>query len=180
MAITPNLDAKLLSEMAPGELVRFPAGATMVLGIVAGCDFMGIPSGLVIVLLEELPDQPGAVGRFLTVNEFLGSKTGLSYGREYDIVVHPSAPTANSSDKQFATDGALLVAAGARAIRTRNLRDDTTDTVLIIDTDTWKAVPSATPYRRWLVAVLAWELRLATEVSKNHPLPAVFTFRAGD
>ena len=42
MAITPTLDAKLLGEMVPGELVRFPARRAMILGIVAGCDHRGI------------------------------------------------------------------------------------------------------------------------------------------
>ena len=59
MAITPTLDAKLLGEMVPGELIRFPTGRAMVLGLVAGCDFMEIPSGLVIILLGDLPGQPG-------------------------------------------------------------------------------------------------------------------------
>jgi hypothetical protein len=127
MAITPTLDAKLLGEMVPGELIRFPAGGAMMLGVVAGCDHLGIASGLVIVLLEDLPDRAAAGGRFLPINEFMMSKTGLSYGREHIVVVHPSAPAAGPSDERFATDGALLVATGARALRTRNLSDDFTD-----------------------------------------------------
>lgn len=181
MAITPTLDAKLLGEMVPGELIRFPAGGAMVLGIVAGCDHMGIAPGLVIVLLEDLPDRSGVAGQFLPINEFMMSKTGLSYGREHIVIVHPSALAADPSDERFATDGALLVATGARALRTRILRDDFADIRLTIDIDTWQAVRSAPPHRPpWRVAVLAWEVRLVTDVSINPPLPPVFTFRTGD
>jgi len=181
MAVIPTLSAKLLGEMVPGELIRFPARGAMVLGIVAGCDHMGIASGLVIVLLEDLPDRPGVVGRFLPIDDFMTPKTGLSYGREHSVVVHPSAPAAGSSDRRFATDGALLVAAGARALRTRILRDDITDILLTVDIDTWKAVRSAPlDPSPWRVAVLAWEIRLVTDESINPPLPPVFAFRTGD
>jgi hypothetical protein len=180
MTITPTLDAKLLGEMVPGELIRFPAGRAMVLGIVAGCDHLGIASGLVIVLLGDLPDRPGVAGQFLPISEFMMSKTGLSYGREHIVVVHPSAPVAEPSDERFATDGALLVAPGARALRTSRVIDAFSDVVLTIDIETWKAVRSAPPHPSpWRVAVLAWEIRLVTGVSINPPLSPVFTFRTG-
>jgi hypothetical protein len=167
--------------MVPGELIRFRAGGAMALGIVAGCDLIGIASGLLIVLLGDLPDRPGVTGRFLPINEFMIPKTGLSYGRDHIVVVHPSAPAAEPSDERFVTDGALLVAPGARAFRTGILTDDFTDIVLTIDIDTWKAVRRTLPDRPpWRVAVLAWEIRLVTDVSINPPLPPVFAFRTGE
>jgi hypothetical protein len=180
MAIVPSLRAGPLGEMVDGELIRFRLGRRMVLGMVAGCDFVQIASGKVIVVLEDHPDRPGIVGRFLPIEEFMMSEPALSYGTAHMIAVHPGAPVAAASDEQFNTDGALLVGADTRAIRTRAMRDEFSDVVLTIDLESWKAVRTAPPNRPpWRVAVLAWEIRLLTDASINPPLPSVFTFRAG-
>ena len=65
-------------------------------------------------------------------------------------------------------------------MRSRSVKDDSSDYALTIDIDQWTAVRSSHPHpqpRR--VAVLAWELRLLANVPLDPPLPPVFTFAAG-
>jgi hypothetical protein len=179
MTIVPDLHAKLLGETIPGELIRFRFWRKMVLGMVAGCDFLQIPSGMVIVALEDLPDRPGSAGGFLPMVEHLMTETALSFGTAHMVVVHPAASAASDADEQFNTNGVLLVGGDARAIRSRSAKDDYSDHTLIIDVDSWKAIRTALPHpRRWRVAVLNWELRLLTHVPIHPPLPPVFTFAA--
>ena len=180
MAMAPELDARLLGEMAPGELIRFRFRAKMILGMVAGCDFLQIPSGMVIMVLEDLPDRPGTVGGFLPMVEFLMTETALSYGAKHIVIVHPAAPVASESDDRFNTNGALLVGGTVRTVRSRSVKDDSSEYALNIDIEHWRAVRSSHPHaqpRR--VAVLAWELRLLTNIPLDPPLPPVFTFAAG-
>jgi hypothetical protein len=108
MTIIPDLAAKLLGEMTPGELIRFRFRGKMLLGMVAGCDFLQIPCGMVIIVLDDLPDRPGTVGGFLPLDGFLMEEIGLSYGTEHVVVVHPDAPIALNTDERFNTNGALL------------------------------------------------------------------------
>lgn len=178
MTIIPDLAAKRLGEMAPGELIRFQFGEKMLLGMVAGCDFLQIPSGLVIVVLDDLPGLSVTVGGFLPLDEFLMTEIGLSYGTEHIVIVHPAAPVASKTDERFNTSGALLVG-GGRFIRSRVLTNRYRDFSLTIDIDKWQAVPTSPqnplPSR---VAVLAWELRLLTGTPIDPPLRPVFTFAA--
>ena len=180
MAMAPELDARLLGEMAPGELIRFRFRAKMILGMVAGCDFLQIPSGMVIMVLEDLPERPGTAGGFLPMVEFLMTETALSYGTKHIVIVHPAAPVASESDDRFNTNGALLVGGTVRTVRSRSVKDDSSEYALNIDIDHWTAVRSSHPHpqpRR--VAVLAWELRLLANGPLDPPLAPVFTFAAG-
>ena len=180
MAMAPDLDARLLGEMAPGELVRFRFRGKMILGMVAGCDFLQIPSGMVIMVLEDLPDRPGTAGGFLPMVKFLMAEPALSYGRKHIVIVHPAAPVASKSDARFNTNGALLIGGGARTVRSRSVKDDISDFVLNIDIDHWTVVRNSHPHvRPRRVAVLAWELRLLADVPLVPPLAPVFTFAAG-
>jgi len=180
MAMAPELDARLLGEMAPGELVRFRFRGKMMLGMVAGCDFLQIPSGMVIMVLEDLPDRPGTAGGFLPMVEFLMAEPALSYGTKHIVIVHPAAPVASESDARFNTNGALLIGGGARTVRSRSVKDDISDFALNIDIDHWTAVRNSHPHvRPRRVAVLAWELRLLADVPLDPPLAPVFTFAAG-
>ena len=140
MMIVPGLHAKPIAEMVPGELIRFPFRRTMPLGILAGCDFLRIPSGKVIVLLEDSPDRPGTATGFLPVADALLPEIALSYGASHGIVVHPWAPAASSGDELFGTNGALLVGAGNRAIRSHSAHAYFEETTLIIDIDNWMAI----------------------------------------
>jgi len=180
MAMEPDLNAKLLAEMGPGDLIRFRFRGRMVLGMVAGCDFLQIPSGMVIIVLEDLPDRPGTAGGFVPMVEFLMAETALSYGTKHIVIVHPAAPVASEADDRFNTNGALLIGGGVRTMRSRSVNDGSSDYALTIDIDQWTAVRSSHPHpqpRR--VAVLAWELRLLANVPLDPPLPPVFTFAAG-
>ena len=89
MTMEPDLNAKLLAEMGPGELIRFRFRGRMVLGMVAGCDFLQIPSGMVIIVLEDLPDRPGTAGGFVPMVEFLMTETALSYGTKHIVINTP-------------------------------------------------------------------------------------------
>lgn len=177
-AIVPRINAKPVGEMVPGELIRFRFRGRMPLGIVAGCDFLQIPSGRVIVLLEDVPDRPGTTTGFTPVADAMMSETALSYGTSHTIVVHPSAPAASIDDERFATNGALLVGKGSRAIRSRSTHDYFSEVTLTVDVDNWAAIQNAYTRQR-PVAVLGWELRLLPEVPLDPPLPPVFIFRAG-
>jgi hypothetical protein len=175
MTVILSLDARLLGQMAPGELIRFPVGGMMLLGIVAGCD-----PGTVVVMLEGHPEDLETTGRFMQIGEPIISETGLSYSTAHAVVVDPAAAVASRSDERFSVDGALLVGAGARAIRTRGYGQGLSNLVLTIDTESWQAVRTAAPHPPpWRFAVLAWELRLLTDSTLDPPLPPVFTFRAG-
>lgn len=178
MTIIPDLAAKLLGEMSPGELIRFRFGEKMLLGMVARCDFLEISSGMVIVVMDDLPDRPGTAGGFLPMDEFFLAETGLSYGTKHIVVVHPAAPVVWETDERFYTNGALLVG-GGRVIRSRVLNNRYRDFALTIDIDKWHAVPTSpqNPLPR-RVAVLAWELRLLTDMRIDPPLRPVFTFAA--
>ena len=179
MAMEPDLNAKLLADMGPGDLIRFRFRGRMVLGMVAGCDFLQIPSGMVIIVLEDLPDRPGTAGGFVPMVEFLMTETALSYGTKHIVIVHPAAQVAPEDDDRFNTNGALLIGGGVRAMRSRSVKDDSSDYALTIDIDQWTAVRSSHPHpqpRR--VAVLAWELRLMVNVPLYPPLSPVFTFAA--
>ena len=178
MTIAPELEAKPVGEMVPGELMRFRFRRKMLLGIVARCDFLQIPSGMVIVLLEDSPDRPGTATGFMPVADALMPEVGLSYGTSHSIVVHPLAATLSHGDDQFGTNGALLVGKGSWAIRSHSAHDYFSEVTLTIDVANWTAVQNAYPRQR-PVAVLAWELRLLTEFPLDPPLAPVFTFRAG-
>jgi hypothetical protein len=180
MAITPSLDARPIGEMTPGELIRFPSGAANPLAVVAGCDFLEIPSALVVILLEDYPDRPGTAGGLLPVNEYMMETVGLSYGRQHIVVVDPLAPAVNREDQRFTLDGALLVNANVRALRTRVLLNGSKGAALYIDLDTWKAVRSEpSRFQVWQFAVLAWEIRPMTDPRLSLPVQPIFTFRAG-
>ena len=180
MKIVPDLHAKLLGETIPGELIRFHFRGKMVLGMVAECDFLQIPSGMVIVVLEDLPDRSGSAGKFLPMDNYLMTAPGLSFGTAHIVVVHPAAPVASDTDERFDINGALLVGPDARAIRSHSAKDEFSDYTLIIDIESWRAVRTVPPKPRpWRVAVLAWELRMLIDVPLDRPLPPVFIFAGG-
>jgi hypothetical protein len=175
MTVIPSLDARLLGQMVPGELIRFTVGGTMLLGMVAGCD-----PGTVVVMLEGHPENPETAGRFMQIGEPIVSETGLSYGTAHAVVVDPAAAVASRSDERFSVDGALLIGAGARAIRARGYGQGLSNVVLTIDTESWQAVRTPAPHPPpWRFAILAWQLRLLTDPLLDPLLPPVFTFRAG-
>jgi hypothetical protein len=178
MTVFPNLDAKLMGETSPGELVRFPFGLKMLLGLVVGCDFLQLPSGMVIVLLEDIPDRPGTSLCFTAVTEYMMAETCLSYGARHKIIVHPTTSVASMNAEEFVTNGALLVGGGKCAVRSRSVRDEFSDFALLVDTDSWTAVQNTHPQPQ-RVAVLGWELSLAPDVSLDPPLPPIFVFSAG-
>jgi hypothetical protein len=172
-----ELQAKLLGDMAPGELVRFPFRRWMPLGIVACCDVHQSPAGIVIFLLEDLPDRPGTSTRYIPVLDFLISEVGLSYGKSCDVVVHPAAPVVAAGHQGFSIDGALLVGGGVRALRSQPELESFSGATILIDADKWAAIPRSLhePKR---VAILAWELRLQRDGRIDQLAPPVFTFAA--
>jgi len=179
MTITPNLVAKRLGEATPGELVRFPFRGKMVLGIVAGCDSLQIPSSKVIVVLEDLRDRPGSAAGFLPMYDSLLTETALSYGSAHIIVVHPGARVAARTDTAVETNGSLLVAGDSTTIRSYTLKEGFEHISRIIDVGSWREIPGAEVQQRWpQVAILDWELRLTPEVPLDPPMPPVFTFSA--
>jgi len=175
MRVVPNLEAKLLGEMVPGELIRFSFRRTMLLGIIAGCECFQLPSGLVIILLDEIPERPGTALGFVPMIESMMSQIALSYGLQSCLVVHPTAPVASDRDERFNTTGALLIGGGVKAIRSRMVRDEFNELTLLINAESWTAIPQgiAQPQR---LAVLAWELRLLHDLDLNPAVPPVFTF----
>ena len=180
MTVVPDIQAKLLGKSIPGELIRFKFRGRMLLGIVAGCDFLRIPSDKVIVVLEDIPDRPGSAGKFLPMGDYMMAETCLSFGTSHIVVVHPEAPTAPDGDERFDLNGVLQVGDDGRAIRSHSAQDTFNDYTLIIDLGSWKAVQPIFPHSRpRRIAVLAWELRLITDVPLEPPLSPVFGFAAG-
>lgn len=124
MTVVPDLHAKLLGESIPGEMVRFKFRGKMLLGIVAGCDFLRIPSDKVIVVLEDISDRPGSAGKFLPMGDSMMAEACLSFGTSHIVVVHTAAPTAPEGDERFNINGVLQVGdeggqSGAIRLRTR-------------------------------------------------------------
>lgn len=176
MTIIPELNAMPLGKMTPGELIRFRFRGRMPLGIVAKCDFLQIPSGMVVIVLEDLPDYGATAGGFLPITEHLMAQPSLSYGTTHTVAVHPSAPVASDGDDGFDMNGVLMVGGGTRTIRSRLLNGGASDFTLMIDVDKWEAVRTGTPYAPQRVAVLAWEVRLFVKTPLEPPPAPVFTF----
>jgi hypothetical protein len=178
MKTLPAMQAKPLSAAVPGELVRIPQGGKMVLGIVVACEHPEIPSGRVLLLLENIPDQPKSVLGFLLLDDYRLSETCLSFGTEHVVIVHPTSPVVpTSSITRQDVSGLLLVGEAGQVIRSRLARDPTVGPAFFISLDGWKAIPPASaPGLRWSAAVLAWELRMLSNPLGCPPLPPVFTF----
>ncbi len=111
--------------------------------------------------------------------EHLMTETGVSFGTSHIVIVHPAAPVASNAHEQFDINGVLQVGGEVRAIRSRAVKDEFSDYTLNIDIDCWTAIRTvvSNPQHR-PVAILAWELRLLTDVPLDPPLPPVFTFAA--
>ncbi len=177
MSLFPELQAKPMGQLVPGELVRCKFRRTMILGMAVGCDFLQLSSGMVFLPFEDFPDRPGSLLRFFLVAEADLSEPALSYGSAHCVVVDPAARVVSRYDERFAVNGALVVGAGARTVRSGPMLEGWQSVTLMIDVDAWNAVPrlNEVPGR---LAVLDWQLRLLPDGRIEPPLPPAFIFAA--
>ena len=172
-----KIEEKLLGDMIPGELLRFEYRRKMLLGVAAQCEFLRIPSGLVIVVLEDIPERPGTATGCVPINEYLAARTGLSYGSGHELVVLPSAPVVSANDKRFPSTGALLVGSALRGLQSVYLGDTLNDSALIINIDRWAAIPNRYDHPAHF-AVLEWELRMIPNAPTSSLALSIYTFKA--
>jgi hypothetical protein len=182
MPIVPNVQAKPMSDLKPGELVRFRFRGLMPLALAVGCDFLQIPSGMVLILLEGVSGdlhpglQPATRLEFLPLGSDDLGATALSYGDGHSVVVEPSARVVTAFDTAFQTNGALVVGKGLQALRTHARMQNWSHIEIMVDVNTWTAV-QGTSGVSGKVAILDWQLRLPGNDRLDLKSVSVFNFQ---
>lgn len=178
MIVKPDVQAKLLKETVPGELVRFSLRRTMILGVVFDHQAQDTASGLAILLLENLPGEAIVAGQSIKVHDRLAEQMAASYGGDLEIFVDPSASVLLGSDPRFHERGLMVLTKNVRVIRTDIRISEWDQRDVMVDTTTWQSVFAPVfSSAEMRLAVTEWEIRLASPLVGIHAPKPVYKFK---